>query len=100
MNIIFIYCKFHKSIGLSVTRNKPIVAKSVVCYSVHVCIMLVMFPICILYFQARYMSLQGETEVLGEKDLKISITTDKYAKTLTIQDSGIGMTKEELIANL
>ncbi|KAA0202987.1 hypothetical protein HAZT_HAZT003045 [Hyalella azteca] len=50
--------------------------------------------------QARYESVQGKGAVLGEKDLRISISTDKYNKTLTIQDSGIGMTKEELISNL
>ncbi|XP_018017641.1 heat shock protein 75 kDa, mitochondrial [Hyalella azteca] len=50
--------------------------------------------------KARYESVQGKGAVLGEKDLRISISTDKYNKTLTIQDSGIGMTKEELISNL
>lgn len=35
-----------------------------------------------------------------EADMKIHITTDKYDKTFTIQDSGIGMTKEELMENL
>lgn len=50
--------------------------------------------------KARYLSVGGEGPVLGEEDLKIDITTDKYAKTLTIHDSGVGMTKEELITNL
>lgn len=36
----------------------------------------------------------------SEADMKIHITTDKYDKTFTIQDSGIGMTKEELVQNL
>ncbi|MBM3872737.1 MAG: molecular chaperone HtpG [Verrucomicrobia bacterium] len=33
-------------------------------------------------------------------ELEISLTTDETAKTLTIQDSGIGMTRSELIENL
>ncbi len=32
-----------------------------------------------------------------ERDLRLSITTDEEAKTLTISDSGIGMTEEEII---
>src|SRR3954462_13731056 len=32
--------------------------------------------------------------------LEINITTDETAKTLTIADYGIGMTREELIENL
>ena len=53
-----------------------------------------------LPYQARYLSVQGTLAGLSDEDLKISLTTDKYAKTLTIQDSGVGMTKEELLANL
>ncbi len=35
-----------------------------------------------------------------EKAAEISITTDKDAKTITIQDSGIGMTEADLVENL
>ena len=53
------------------------------------------------FIQARYQALQdGVIEVVGEEGMKITITTDKYAKTLTIQDNGIGMTHEELVNNL
>ncbi|XP_068211173.1 heat shock protein 75 kDa, mitochondrial [Palaemon carinicauda] len=50
--------------------------------------------------KARYLALQGHALDSTEATMKIHITTDKYDKTLTIQDSGIGMTKEELIENL
>lgn len=50
--------------------------------------------------KARYLALQGHALDSSEATMKIHITTDKYDKTLTIQDSGIGMTKEELIENL
>ncbi|MES2675615.1 MAG: molecular chaperone HtpG [Pseudomonadota bacterium] len=36
----------------------------------------------------------------GDADLKIRISFDKDAKTLTISDNGIGMTREEVIENL
>ena len=36
----------------------------------------------------------------GGAEMGITITTDKDANTLTIADSGIGMTKEELVQNL
>ncbi len=40
-------------------------------------------------------------ELLGDDpDLKITISADKKAKTLTIADNGIGMTRDELIDNL
>ncbi|KAG0728061.1 Heat shock protein, mitochondrial [Chionoecetes opilio] len=50
--------------------------------------------------KARYLALQGTQMDSSEAGMKIHITTDKYDKTLTIQDSGVGMTKEELIDNL
>uniref|UniRef100_A0A2H8TT16 Heat shock protein, mitochondrial n=2 Tax=Melanaphis sacchari TaxID=742174 RepID=A0A2H8TT16_9HEMI len=47
----------------------------------------------------RYVSLKaGESHDLGSLD--INITTDKTNRKLTIQDTGIGMTREELITNL
>lgn len=36
----------------------------------------------------------------ASQQMKIEITTDKANRTLTIVDSGIGMTREELISNL
>mmetsp|Transcript_18932 Transcript_18932/g.31181 ORF Transcript_18932/g.31181 Transcript_18932/m.31181 type:complete len:717 (+) Transcript_18932:81-2231(+) len=48
----------------------------------------------------RFQSLSDKS-VLGEaKELKIDIIPDPKNNTLTIQDSGIGMTKEDLINNL
>ena len=32
-----------------------------------------------------------------ERELRISITTDEEAKTLTISDAGIGMTQDEVV---
>merc|ERR1712072_848880 len=48
----------------------------------------------------RYESLTNK-EVLGEnQELKIEIIPNKETNSLTIRDSGIGMTKEDLIENL
>ncbi|MCC6414883.1 MAG: molecular chaperone HtpG [Opitutaceae bacterium] len=42
-----------------------------------------------------------ETEIFDDKlDLEVNVTTDDKAKTITIQDFGIGMTRAELIENL
>jgi TNF receptor-associated protein 1 len=42
-----------------------------------------------------------EKEIADDKlELEINLTTDDKAKTLTIQDTGIGMTRAELIENL
>merc|ERR550537_621791 len=50
--------------------------------------------------KARFMSIQDQ-DFLGENtDLDVRIEIDPHAKTLSIQDSGVGMTKEELVTNL
>jgi len=50
--------------------------------------------------KARFLSIQ-DPEYLGENtDLEVRIEADAAAKTLSIQDTGIGMTKQELISNL
>ncbi|HEX7630834.1 MAG TPA: ATP-binding protein, partial [Lacunisphaera sp.] len=41
-----------------------------------------------------------EKDIFGDQPLEINVTTDDKAKTLTIQDYGIGMTRAELIENL
>ncbi|GLH08793.1 Heat shock protein 83 [Gryllus bimaculatus] len=35
-----------------------------------------------------------------QRPLEVHLATDKQARTLTIQDTGVGMTREELVANL
>lgn len=43
----------------------------------------------------------GKPELLaGDTDLHIDVTVDKDARTITIRDNGIGMTREEVIANI
>jgi len=48
----------------------------------------------------RYLALSDPSVLDSEKDLKVSIIPDKEAKTLTLIDTGIGMTKADLINNL
>jgi len=48
----------------------------------------------------RYSSLTDSDALESNKDLEIKIIPDKANGTLTIQDSGIGMTKADLVNNL
>ena len=48
----------------------------------------------------RYQALTDSEALTTEPELKIDIIPDKAAKTLTIRDTGIGMTKADLVQNL
>ncbi|KAL9624046.1 MAG: hypothetical protein Q9160_001799 [Pyrenula sp. 1 TL-2023] len=48
----------------------------------------------------RYEALSDPSKLDSGKDLRIDIVPDKENKTLTIQDTGIGMTKADLVNNL
>lgn len=50
--------------------------------------------------KVRYIQLTGQEIKDRDLPLEIHITHDENAKTITIADSGIGMTKEDLIENL
>merc|ERR1712137_527335 len=48
----------------------------------------------------RYESLTDASKLEAEKELHIKIVPDVDAKTLTLIDTGIGMTKADMINNL
>jgi molecular chaperone HtpG len=48
----------------------------------------------------RYQSLTDSTVLDTEPELQIKLTADKANNTLTIEDTGIGMTKADLVNNL
>ena len=47
-----------------------------------------------------YLSLTDDTVKVKRSDLRIAVTPDKEARTLTVSDNGVGMTEEELEKNL
>jgi molecular chaperone HtpG len=48
----------------------------------------------------RYQSLTDDTVLDSEKEMRINIIPDKANNTLTIEDTGLGMTKNDLVLNL
>jgi molecular chaperone HtpG len=48
----------------------------------------------------RFLKTSGAEVVDPDAPLRISISTDETAKTITFADAGVGMTKDELIENL
>jgi len=48
----------------------------------------------------RYQSLTDKNQMATEQELKIEIVPDKENKSLIIQDTGVGMTKADLVNNL
>ncbi|WPG97945.1 HSP90-domain-containing protein [Acrodontium crateriforme] len=48
----------------------------------------------------RYQALSDPSQLDSNKDLRIDIIPDKENKTLTLRDTGVGMTKADLVNNL
>src|SRR4026208_1540971 len=48
----------------------------------------------------RFEALANPALYEGDPDLRITLRIDKEARTLTISDNGIGMSREEVIANI
>lgn len=48
----------------------------------------------------RYVSLTDSEVLTAEKEMKIELIPDKETQTLTIADTGVGMTKDDLVHNL
>ncbi|KAJ8601854.1 hypothetical protein CTAYLR_002662 [Chrysophaeum taylorii] len=48
----------------------------------------------------RFLSVSDEAALANKKELEIRISFDKDARTLTVMDTGVGMTKADLVANL
>src|SRR6201996_5237709 len=48
----------------------------------------------------KFLQTSGAEVLQPDLPLKISVSTDETAKTVTIADAGVGMTREELVENL
>ncbi len=48
----------------------------------------------------RFAALSDPALTAEDSDLRIEITADKDARTLTVRDNGIGMTREEVVENI
>lgn len=51
-------------------------------------------------FKARFISVTQPEVMKGREELEIRVSCDKEKKTITIEDSGIGMSREQLLSNL
>ena len=50
--------------------------------------------------KARFLAVQNPDYLADNKELKIIVETDRSSKTFTITDTGVGMTKNDLVKNL
>ncbi|EQD43898.1 heat shock protein Hsp90, partial [mine drainage metagenome] len=48
----------------------------------------------------RFEAIQNATLLEGDPDLAVHLEIDKEARTLTIRDNGVGMSREEVISNI
>ena len=48
----------------------------------------------------RFLALSQGDSYEGDADLRVRISADKEANTITISDNGIGMTRDEVISSL
>ncbi len=48
----------------------------------------------------RFEALSGNASYGSDADLKIRVSYDKQARTLTVSDNGVGMSREEVINNI
>lgn len=48
----------------------------------------------------RFRFTSGQDSVSGDSDLFINLTTNSKERTITIFDSGVGMTRAEIVENL
>ncbi len=48
----------------------------------------------------RFLALKDDSLYEGSAENKITISFDKNARTITVKDNGVGMTRDEVIANL
>lgn len=48
----------------------------------------------------RFAALKDDSLYAGDSDLKVIVSADKEAKTLTISDNGIGMSRDDIIDNI
>src|SRR5580704_15223082 len=48
----------------------------------------------------RFEAIANPQLMAGESDLRVDISFDKEARTITIRDNGIGMNSDEVVANI